>query len=409
MLLALQSDRLTDILELPSLLSTAIASAGSGAAGGANYSQALDLFAHIKRLSINYPDSAIVKSVQSEAEEAMKSMTTNLVSSLRSQNIRLAAAIRTVGWLRRVVPELSHQSHQSPSATAMDKLGTGHHTLQSVIPPHMQPSASEQTQSEGSLGALFLVSRLHTFLTMTEALAPLRDLADQETERRASINKIAGADSALPAQSRSPAPQASRRVSHSTPASQGTHTERYLKRYIEIFREQSFNTISMYRNIFPSISESETHTNSPKGDIGIDLLILPSALQQFPMHLIDIFMETLQTYLPNITEPAARESLLMQVLYAANSLGRLGADFSVMISLLDSGHEVPSVTQIEEAAEVTDTGHEPEVEEQGTAEAEPEWARIIKKHRVQAARLDALAAGPNSPSPPRSAGDVAVR
>lgn len=110
-LLARQADKAQDILDLPNLLSAAIASAGTAsttgsATSGANYSQALDLFAHIKRLQILYPDSQLVKSVLADAEIAMKDMTTNLITSLRSQNIRLAAAIRTIGWLRRVAPEL---------------------------------------------------------------------------------------------------------------------------------------------------------------------------------------------------------------------------------------------------------------------------------------------------------------
>ena len=109
MQLARNVDRLSDILELPTLLSTAVSSAAanSGAAGAASsttYSSALDLYTHIKRLQTLYPDSPLVKDVTAQAEDAMKEMTTNLITGLRSQNLRLAAAMRTVGWLRRVAP-----------------------------------------------------------------------------------------------------------------------------------------------------------------------------------------------------------------------------------------------------------------------------------------------------------------
>ena len=360
MLLSSQADKLQDILELPALLSTAIASAGTTAAAGANYSQALDLFAHIKRLQILFPESTVVQAIQGEAQLAMKDMTTNLIVALRGQNIRLASAIRTIGWLRRVMPELSNKrtaTIDAPSSTTF--------SAQAAIP-----------QGEDEFGAIFLCARLCTFLTMTEALAPLRDLADQETARRVQ-------------QQPEVRQQQARRTSHGGYAAQGQQTERYLKRYIEIFREQSFATISMFRNIFPEELDKKAAE---------DPIQLPSALATFPLQLVDIFMEVLKAYLPNVVDSAARESLLMQVLYAANSLGRLGADFSMMIALLDQ----------ETAAAIPrpDPGDTDDMKPR--SDKEPEWVNVIKKHRVQAARLEALAAGQDQ-AMRRTSADVTVK
>lgn len=358
MLFSRQAAKMQDMLELPALLSTAIASAASSPAGSANYSQALDLYAHIKRLNILYPDSTLVADIQIKAEEALKDMTTNLLSGLRAQNIRLAAAIRTIGWLRRIVPEMGTDSITSTAKSNP-----------SMMSSTTSYSTTHEEQSEGSFGALFLVCRLSTFLSLTEeALAPLRDLADQETEKRLQNQQITSSAT-------NGAPQPIRRASAHGSSLQGQQTERYLKRYIEIFREQSFSTIQMYRNIFPS----STNTKNDEDDI----LRLPSALSSFPLHLVNLLMETLQKYIPNITDSAARESLLIQVIYAANSLGRLGCDFSMMISLLDL----------------------PRSEAEDEKETEPEWYRVIKKHKVQAARLDALASGQER----RVSQDVAVR
>ena len=109
----------------------------------------------------------------------------------------------------------------------------------------------------------------------------------------------------------------------------------------------------------------------------------------------------------------------MQVLYAANSLGRLGADFSLMIAELyedEEGEEVDNEVEapaekaiisqaaIEEGAEeangtedqkkvasgdVAAEDKAPEAEE-SAPKPEPEWLAVIKKHRIQAARLEAL-------------------
>ena len=350
MLLARNVDRLSDILELPTLLSTAISSSsviqsGGSSSFGANYSSALDLFAHIKRLQILYPNSAVIRTVLAEAEDAMKEMTSNLITSLRSQqNIRLAAAIRTIGWLRRVAPDLSTTAIERDRKTA--------------------PSSSPE---EGSFGALFLTCRLASLVSILEALAPLRDLADQETERR-----LQEKEEKTPMNGSKPTVSRTRSDLYSS----GQQSERYLKRYIEIFREQAFATVSMYKNIFPSESIDRAH-----GLMG--LLPLPSVLQTFPSHLVDMLTETLQTFLPNIRDSGARESLLTQVLYTAGSLGRLGADFGLIIALLD-----------EEAADDDDERDLLEKFDEGRPEAVgPEWQEVMRKHRIQAGRLEALATG----------------
>ncbi|RAL10917.1 Dor1-like family protein [Aspergillus homomorphus CBS 101889] len=339
MQLARNVDRLSDILELPTLLSTAVASAaassgGTGSSASTTYSTALDLYAHIKRLQTLYPDSPLVKDVVMQAEEAMKNMTSNLIAGLRMQNLRLAAAMRTVGWLRRVAPELENLYNDGEAASG-----------------------------EGALGAVFLICRLANLVSMLEALDPLRELADQETHRRLhKTDKQTGATGNW---------------------SDGHQTEKYLKRYIEIFREQSFAIVSLYRNIFsPDQSESEL---AVAGLRGIDARIkaaaskparkeipfqrLPSALATFPMQLVELLADTLRTYLPNVRDKSSRESLLTQVLYCAASLGRLGGDFGMIL---------------------TELGDEEDEEDDDLAY---EWEEVTRKHRALAGRLEQLTGG----------------
>ncbi|KAJ5953107.1 hypothetical protein N7454_000003 [Penicillium verhagenii] len=289
-------DRLSDILELPSLLSTAVsaASANSGAgAASTTYSSALDLHAHIKRLQTLYPESPLIQDVASQAEDAMKEMTTKLIAGLRTQNLRLAAGMRTV---------------------------------------------------EGALGAIFLICRLAHLVSTLEALDPLRELADQETQRRTS-----GKDKA-------------------DSWAGGQQTDRYLKRYIEIFREQSFAIVSLYKNIFPSSEHSESESSGPviqgsdvKRKSSDPLQNRPSALTTFLMHLVQLLTDTMRTYLPNVRDRSSRESLLTQLLYCAASLGRLGGDFGMILTELA-----------------------------GEDEIEYEWEEVMRKHRALAGRLEQL-------------------
>ena len=262
MLLSRSVERVADILELPTLLSSSIQLSVLNT--GQGYASALDLYAHIRRLHTLFPASELLFSVTKQAEAAMQAMTTNLLTSLRAPNIKLAAGIRMVSWLRRVAPEL-----------------------------------------DSALGASFLLCRLANLLAMLDVLEPLRALADQESTRQ-----------------------------------EGQQTERYLKRYIEVFREQSFAIVSMYRSIFPEMTN------------------IPSALATFPHHLVTLLADVLHQYLPKVRDRSARETLLTQVLYCAGSLGRLGGDFGMLLAFLEDSDA---------------------------------WVEIVRKHRVLAGKLELMA------------------
>lgn len=298
LLLSRNVERLVDILELPTLLNSAIS------ASPPNYSSALDLNGHIRRLHSLYPNSPLVTSISNQADEAMKTMAANLILSLKAPGLKLAASLRTISWLRRVLPDLE-------TAGSQEK---GHGSQERV------------------LGALFLVCRLATLMNMLNALEPLRDLADQEKVRQKSI----GSGNAW---------------------SGGQQTERFLKRYIEIFREQSFAIVSMLRSIFPAAAQSD----GPLATGQDPLEPLPSALSTFPLYLVDMLLETLRLYLPTVKDQASRDSLLTQVLYCAGSLGRLGGDFGLFLAGLDLG-----------------------------SEAEEEWVEVVRRHRLLAGRLESI-------------------
>ncbi|KAF2169304.1 hypothetical protein M409DRAFT_52562 [Zasmidium cellare ATCC 36951] len=352
-LLSRNVDRISDVLDLPSLLSSTVAAAQNAGAGGSgaassttSYASALDLHAHIKRLKALYPQSDLIASIQTQSEDEMQNLATILITSLHSPSLKLAAAMRTIGLLRRVAPELGEDDFfiSTPAALSTKSL-------------NLSPNA---TNNDGALGSLLLICRLHTMHATLDALEPLRELADQETIQRQAPNGKAN----------------KQQTSNST--SLGTQSERYLKRYIEIFREQSFAILSMYKSIFPgNLPEPDPSTaeesHKPQ-QIHDPLLPLPSPVSSFTLHLVDMLEKTLREYLPNVGDESARESLLTQVLYCGSSLGRLGAEFGMVVALLE-----------EDMAEEVDLAED--------EEKEPEWVAVMKKHRVQASRLEVLARG----------------
>ncbi|PHH70545.1 hypothetical protein CDD80_5939 [Ophiocordyceps camponoti-rufipedis] len=282
--------RLVSITELPSLLHTA------ARANPVNYSNSLDLYAHARRLASLYPSSSVVSSVLSDADRYIRQIATELVVALESPGIKLAAGLRTVGWLKRVVSDLV-----------------------------------ANISSDETLPAVFLACRLATLVATLAALKPLRDLADGERLRRAS----------------------------SGPSTGGQQIERYLKRYIEIFREHAFGIVSMSKSIDVGIISSTTTE--------ADALSPPSPpLSSFALYIIDLLVHTLNEYIPFITDRTSRNSIITQVLYCAGSLGRLGADFSVLLAALG----------IDERPDQ------------------------IKRHRMLAGRLDNIIKGQSAPSRP---------
>ncbi|KAF5531043.1 Dor1-like family [Fusarium mexicanum] len=281
LLLLRNSERLVDVMEMPLLLSSAVSTAP------VNHSSTLELYAHVRRLASLYPDSPLVTSVLHEADAAIRQMAADLIGTLKAPNLKLAAAVRTMGWLKRIVPDL-------------------------VI----------DASTEDALPAVFLVCRLSTLLTTLEALEPLRDLADEERLRKDKATSM---------------------------WSGGQQTERYLKRFIEIFREQSFSIVSVFKSINSSFASHGNDETDPLGD-------LPSPMATFPLHMVEMLVETLRIYLPTVKDQTSRESILTQVLYCAGSLGRLGADFGMLLASI-------GIT---------------------------EWVELVKRHRLLAGRLESV-------------------
>ncbi|KAI7510716.1 Dor1-domain-containing protein [Hortaea werneckii] len=414
MLLSRNVDRVGDMMDLPTLLSSTVSAASASANqqtstasfSSTSYASALDLHAHIKRLRALYPDSELVATISTEAAQEIDNLTSILIGSLQSQNLKLAAAMRTIGWLRRVAPDLAEDERPQYSSSAASSTINASSAVRGS-----SDVASKVTETDGALGSLFLVCRLQTLHRTLEALEPLRELADQETVGRIERQKEEGSGKIKGGKTGQSYGQ-QRGAGGSGEG--GSQTERYLKRYLEIFREQSFGIVSMYKSIFPgnlpetaSSSSSSTTTtaaaattNAPSKPTSEKsapndtssgpqeaeeqwtdpLHPLPSPLSSFSLHLVSLLKETLHLYLPNLTEKSSRESLLTQVLYCASSLGRLGADFGMVVAEI-----------LGEEGEEGDEGEG--VEDGDEGEDEEEWIQIMKKHRIQASRLEVLARG----------------
>ncbi|KAH7326774.1 mitochondrial carrier domain-containing protein [Stachybotrys elegans] len=192
----------------------------------------------------------------------------------------------------------------------------------SLKSPSLKLAVALHVPTADAIPALFLVCRLSTLIETLSALDPLKKLADEERMRQ---SKSASSWSG------------------------GQQTERYLKTFIEVFREHSFAIVSIFKSLNASFSPANGDGTDP-------MRPLPAALSSLPLHLVELLLETLRLYLPTVKDQASRESILTQVLYCAGSMGRLGADFGMLLASL----------------------------------GESEWIDIVKRHRLLAGRLESV-------------------
>jgi len=206
---------------------------------------------------------------------------------------------------------------------------------------------------ERDVRGVFLVCRHAHLLGLLAALEPLRELADEE---------VAGV---------------------------GVQAERYLKRWLEVFREQSFGIQGMYRSIFPgSMSPATTggtatpttttrpgHSRTSSSlstvlvDDDVDGGAMPDPVAAYEARLVEMLVEVLRNYLGKVADKGVRESLLTQVMYASGSLGRLGGEFAGVLAGIDGVFE----------GEGEDGG-------------EQEYVTVVERQKVLAGRLEATMA-----------------
>lgn len=104
----------------------------------------------------------------------------------------------------------------------------------------------------------------------------------------------------------------------------------YLKRYIEIYREHLYNSLSIYHAIFLS--------TGLKSDTNDDKLLLHMYIKK----LAYLMVEELRTHLPKASEDesnaddvdvnSSRDGVILQVIYLCRSLSKYGLDFESLIT-----------------------------------------------------------------------------
>ncbi|KAH3687993.1 hypothetical protein WICPIJ_001025 [Wickerhamomyces pijperi] len=283
-------DQLQDLLSLPSLTTQCIKTG--------HYSEALELHSYVRRLSIRFQDMPLIQDIEQKVTSEISTMLESLLRLLRS-NMRQSSVVKTISYLRRIPPFANMDS----------------------------------VQSEQMLRRCYLHARFEFIRSELESLEPLRGSEGNE--------------------------------------------ERYLKRCVEVIREFGFQGCVIYRNLFQdeelrafevglksfekklaekeeepqsnedpesaidqSPKETSTETFVNKDDkLSTDTLLFPSTptsiqLYNFLKHTITLLCEIFQEIYPKLSTSQSKDSIILQLIYCSQSLGRIDGNFGNLFTCL---------------------------------------------------------------------------
>ncbi|KAG6841725.1 hypothetical protein C0991_007611 [Blastosporella zonata] len=312
-----QHDKIKDLLDIPIFIDSCVRNG--------YFQEALALSNHVSAMASRPGAPPIIASVHAEVEAAIAQMLIVLLGTLNEPGRKLPALWKAVNFLRK-----------------MEAFGRGKDKPQHVIPGCL---ASDEASSEELLALAFLSGRLACLATALEPAA--RDI---------------------------------HRLTHSTAASSPTGDEspvintsqlserdkediaRYLKKYIDVWREGAYDILTQYSTIFLEQQPQQSHPTSPTQlprspthqrrsstqPISSPQLspptAVPSLLPLLSPHLLSHLLPLLKSTLPLLSLPLL-PSLLTQLTYCATAFTRVGLDFRGLIGSLVSTAVASAVRQ----------------------------------------------------------------
>ncbi|KDN49029.1 hypothetical protein RSAG8_02382, partial [Rhizoctonia solani AG-8 WAC10335] len=124
-------------------------------------------------------------------------------------------------------------------------------------------------------------------------------------------------------------------------ADQMEEAARYLKRYIDVFRENLHELVTQFSTIFlerPNIDGEQT------GSVPT-MQSHRHLLGEVAHHVIDLLRSVLNFTLPHISDPSALNALLSQLSYCGSAFARIGLDFRAMLPTIFEQAVITGVTK----------------------------------------------------------------
>ena len=328
-----QHDKIKDLFDIPLFIDTCVRNG--------YFSEALSLANHAMSLSVGAGAPLILTSIQEEVHHSITQMLLSLLATLHEPNRKLPALWKAVNFLRK-----------------MDAFGSGRDPSTSL---DGENPSDRTVSSEEQLALAFLTGRLTCLAGALEPIA--RDI------NRLINNNVPTAQTSV---STSDSDDETTTITPRTMTDRDKEdVARYLKKYIDVWREGVYDIVTQYSTIF--LEEQPRHcqqtSKSPPPTLPFHLLSShstqstepprPLPHRQPPTHLLPLLTSHLlqQHLLPllHTTLPLLPlhllTPLLTQLTYCATAFARVGLDFR---SLLGSMIETAVLHSV--GREITDVG-----------------------------------------------------
>jgi hypothetical protein len=308
-----QHEKIRDLLEIPLLIDTCVRNG--------YFAEALSLVSHAKSLAStattsNKSLSLIISSVLSEVHHSIMQMLLSLLSTLYEPNRKLPALWKAVNFLRK----MDVFGPTSPFASA---------------PPHLK-SILPQLDNEKS------------FDFLGDAIS---------SEEQIALAFLLGREFCLKSTLEPCGSDIVRMTNHGElDEREKEDLARYLKKYVDLWREGIYDIVTQYTTIFleksSSTALSPTKSTNPKPPssqppaiseewIRLRVLITTYASRALTTHLLPLLSSSL-----SLLSLSLLPSLLTQLTYCSTAFARVGLDFRGILSVLFS-HAVAEVVSQE--------------------------------------------------------------
>lgn len=302
-----QHEKIRELLEIPLLIDACVRNG--------YFSEALSLASHAKAPGSSSDKSLILRSILSEVHHSVLQMLLSLIATLYEPNRKLPALWKAVNFLRKMDAFTPQSPFASPSSFSKPP----------VYLPEINGSddlQADEVSSEEQIALAFLIGRESCLKSVLESSGNdiNRLTKDGELEER-----------------------------------EKEDLARYLKKYIDIWREGVYDIITQYSTIFLERSSS-SNLNSQQsptkaGNVKASITLSSSERETIRLHSLatTYASRALTTHLLPMLSPSLPllslsllPSLLTQLTYCSTAFARVGLDFRGILSLL-FGHAVTEV------------------------------------------------------------------
>ncbi|KAJ3566124.1 hypothetical protein NP233_g7193 [Leucocoprinus birnbaumii] len=316
-----QHEKIRDLLDIPVLIDTCVRNGYFG--------EALSLANHVTSLvhradgTKDKPPPAILTSVLAEVQHSITQMHLSLLATLYEPNRKLPALWKAVNFLRKM-----DAFSGEPTSSSLASLLRPRSTSLSARTDASSRTRPPNPSSEEQLALAFLIGREVCLKSTLEATGrDIQRLVNQVSSGQGDSD-VDKANDAGKAQSKGKTKGKVKELEERDKED----LARYLKKYIDAWREGVYDVVTQYATIF--LERSPTHSDAATSTDNDDALLsrLHTLLRTYSTRALSTHLLTiLKPSLPLLTLPHL-PSLLTQLNYCSTAFSRLGLDFRCILT-----------------------------------------------------------------------------